>query len=54
MFRSWITLNGVEIANSSRLVAHLGTEPPTSVFQMPFHPGSSLRRSSAVWLCSSR
>ena len=30
MFRSWITLNGVEIANSSRLVAHLGTEPPTS------------------------
>lgn len=29
-FRGYFTLNGVEIANSSRVVAHSGIEPPTS------------------------
>ncbi|OBC03375.1 hypothetical protein A5784_14175 [Mycobacterium sp. 852013-50091_SCH5140682] len=29
-YRGWIGLNGVEIANTSRLIAHLGAETPTS------------------------
>ncbi|AUX82238.1 minor tail protein [Mycobacterium phage ItsyBitsy1] len=29
-FRGWFALNGVELANSSRVVAHLGVEVPTS------------------------
>ncbi|WRQ08232.1 minor tail protein [Mycobacterium phage harman] len=30
MFRGWLALDGVEIANSSRVVAHLGAGVPTS------------------------
>lgn len=29
-YRGWFTLNGVEIANSSRTIAHLGRDVPTS------------------------
>lgn len=30
MFRGWLALNGIEIANSSRVVAHLGRDVPIS------------------------